>query len=62
LPALWDGQRSCRSNECRKGFSVTTKSAMRVEPYKLNVWLQALFLMASGKKGINFHQLRRALG
>jgi transposase-like protein len=52
----------CRSNECRKDFSVTTTSVMGVEPYKLNVWLQAFFLMASGKKGISFHQLRRALG
>jgi hypothetical protein len=26
---------------------------MGVEPYKLNVWLQAFFLMASGKKGIS---------
>jgi len=29
---------------------------------KLNVWLQALFLMASSKKGISSHQLHRALG
>jgi hypothetical protein len=29
---------------------------------KLNVWLQAFFLMASSKKGISSHQLHRALG
>jgi hypothetical protein len=29
---------------------------------KLNVWLQAFFLMASSKKGVSSHQLHRALG
>src|SRR5258705_13072878 len=29
---------------------------------KLNVWLQAFFLMASSKKGMSSHQLHRALG
>ncbi len=29
---------------------------------KLNVWLQAFFLMSSSKKGISSHQLHRALG
>jgi transposase-like protein len=52
----------CRSKECRKDFSVTTKSVMESSHIKLNVWLQALFLMASSKKGISSHQLHRALG
>lgn len=52
----------CRSKGCRKDFSVTTKSVMESSHIKLNVWLQAFFLMASSKKGISSHQLHRALG
>jgi transposase-like protein len=47
---------------CRKEFSVTTKSVMESRHIKLNVWLQAFFLMASSKKGVSSHQLRRTLG
>jgi transposase-like protein len=52
----------CRTKGCRKDFSVTTKSVMESSHIKLNVWLQAFFLMASSKKGISSHQLHRALG
>ena len=52
----------CRVKECRKDFSVTTKSVMESSHIKLNVWLQAFFLMASSKKGVSSHQLHRALG
>jgi transposase-like protein len=52
----------CGSKECRKDFSVTTKSVMESSHIKLNVWLQAFFLMSSSKKGISSHQLHRALG
>src|SRR6478735_8925191 len=52
----------CQSKECRKDFSVTTKSVMESSHIKLNVWLQAFFLMSSSKKGISSHQLHRALG
>src|ERR1700738_4118256 len=52
----------CRAKECRKDFSVTTKSVMESSHSKLNVWLQAFFLMASSKKGVSSHQLHRALG
>jgi transposase-like protein len=52
----------CRSKECRKDFSVTTKSVMESSHIKLNVWLQAFFLMSSSKKGMSAHQLHRALG
>jgi transposase-like protein len=52
----------CRVKECRKDFSVTTKSVMESSHIKLNVWLQAFFLMTSSKKGISSHQLHRALG
>lgn len=52
----------CSSKECRKDFSVTTKSVMESSHIKLHIWLQAFFLMASSKKGISSHQLHRALG
>jgi transposase-like protein len=52
----------CQPKGCRKDFSVTTKSVMESSHIKLNVWLQAFYLMASSKKGISSHQLHRALG
>jgi transposase-like protein len=52
----------CRSKGCRKDFSVTTKSVMESSHIKLNVWLQAFFLMSSSKKGMSSHQLHRNLG
>ncbi len=52
----------CRVKECRKDFSVTTKSVMESSHIKLNVWLQAFYLMASSKKGISSHQMHRAMG
>lgn len=52
----------CRTKECRKDFSVTTKSVMESSHIKLHIWLQAFFLMASSKKGISSHQIHRALG
>lgn len=51
----------CRTKECRKDFSVTTKSVMESSHIKLHVWLQAFYLMASSKKGISAHQLHRTL-
>lgn len=52
----------CQPKGCRKDFSVTTKSVMESSHIKLNVWLQAFYLMASSKKGVSSHQLHRALG
>lgn len=52
----------CGSKECRKDFSVTTKSVMESSHIKLNVWLQAFYLMSSSKKGVSAHQLHRTLG
>src|SRR5438445_9396134 len=52
----------CAEQTCRMDFSVTTKSVMESSHIKLNVWLQAFFLMASSKKGMSSHQLHRALG
>jgi transposase-like protein len=59
---LKPGVYRCGSKGCRKVFSVTTKSVMESSHIKLNVWLQAFFLMASSKKGMSSYQLHRALG
>jgi transposase-like protein len=52
----------CHSPECRKDFSVTTKTVMESSHIKLNVWLQAFALMTASKKGMSAHQLHRSLG
>ena len=62
FPTKKPGVYRCRAKECRKDFSVTTKSVMESSHIKLNVWLQAFYLMASSKKGVSSHQLHRALG
>jgi transposase-like protein len=56
-PAVW----RCHSTECRKDFSVTTKTVMESSHIKLNIWLQAFALMTASKKGISAHQLHRSL-
>ena len=57
-PGVW----RCRSAECRKDFSVTTKTVMESSHIKLHVWLQAFALMTASKKGMSAHQLHRSLG
>lgn len=57
-PGVW----RCHSKECRKDFSVTTKTVMESSHIKLNVWLQAFALMTASKKGISAHQIHRQLG
>src|SRR3954454_23291425 len=57
-PGVW----RCHSKECRKDFSVTTKTVMESSHIKLNVWLQAFYLMTASKKGMSAHQLHRSLG
>jgi transposase-like protein len=52
----------CHSPECRKDFSVTTKTVMESSHIKLNIWLQAFALMTASKKGVSAHQLHRSLG
>ncbi len=57
-PGVW----RCHSKECRKDFSVTTKTVMEASHIKLNIWLQAFALMTASKKGMSAHQLHRQLG
>ncbi len=47
---------------CRKQFSVTVKTVFEDSHIPLNVWLYAIHLMSSSKKGISAHQLMRNLG
>lgn len=54
------GVYKCR--DCRKPFRVTVGTIFEASHIPLNVWLQAVFLVASSKKGISSNQLHRALG
>jgi transposase-like protein/DNA-directed RNA polymerase subunit RPC12/RpoP len=47
---------------CRKQFSVTVKTVFEDSHIPLHVWLYAIHLMSSSKKGISAHQLMRNLG
>lgn len=47
---------------CRKPFSVKVGTLMEASHIPMRVWLQAMFLMSSSKKGISANQLHRTLG
>lgn len=47
---------------CRKQSRVTVGTVFESSHIKLHVWLQAVFLMCSSKKGISSNQLARVLG
>lgn len=48
--------------QCRKQFTVRQGTIFESSHLPLNVWLQAIFLIAASKKGISSHQLHRMLG
>jgi transposase-like protein len=48
--------------KCRKQFTVRQGTIFESSHVPLNVWLQAIFLIASSKKGISSNQLHRMLG
>ena len=48
--------------DCRKPFTVKVGTIFEASHVAMNVWLQAIYLMASSKKGISTHQLHRTLG
>src|SRR6185312_6940628 len=56
------GRWRCGNPACRKDYTVTTGMVMESSHIKLNVWLQAIHLAASSKKGFSAHQLHRTLG
>lgn len=47
---------------CRKPFTVKVGTIFEASHVKLNLWLQAIYLMAASKKGISSNQLHRTLG
>lgn len=48
--------------ECRKPFTVKVGTVFEASHVPMRHWLQAIFLMASSKKGISTNQLQRMLG
>lgn len=54
------GVRKC--GDCRKPFTVKVGTIFESSHVPLRFWLQAMFLMASSKKGISANQLHRTLG
>jgi transposase-like protein len=54
------GVHKCR--DCRKPYTVKVGTIFESSHIRLNVWLQAIFLIASSKKGISSNQLHRMLG
>ena len=48
--------------ECRKPFTVRVGTIFEDSHVALRLWLQAMFLVASSKKGISANQLHRTLG
>ena len=47
---------------CRKPFTVKVGTVFEASHIKLHIWLQAMHLMSSSKKGISTNQLSRILG
>ncbi len=47
---------------CRKPFTVKIGTIFEASHVKMHLWLQAMFLMCSSKKGISSNQLHRVLG
>lgn len=48
--------------DCYKPFTVKVGTIFEGSHIKLNIWLQAMYLMCSSKKGISSTQLHRTLG
>lgn len=55
-PGLW----KCKG--CREQFSVTVGTVFEGSKIALNIWLQAVYLLCSSKKGMSAKQLERMLG
>jgi transposase-like protein len=48
--------------QCRKPFTVKVGTVFEASHVPMHLWLQAMFLMTSSKKGISSNQLHRTLG
>ena len=51
-----------KCKDCREQFTVTVSTVFERSKIKLNVWLQAMHLVCSSKKGISSKQIERMLG
>jgi transposase-like protein len=51
-----------RCKDCRKHFSVRTKTILSESPIPLHKWLLAIYLMTTARKGISSMQLAKELG
>ena len=51
-----------RCGDCKKQFTVRIVTIFEESKLPLHLWLQAMHLMVSSKKGISSHQLMRILG
>src|SRR4051794_36354454 len=47
---------------CRKPFTVKVGTVFESSHVSMRLWLQAMFLMCSSKKGVSSNQLHRTLG
>ena len=52
----------CKCYVCRKPFAVTVGTVMEASHIPLHVWLQAIHMLCTSKKGISSNQLHRTLG
>lgn len=48
--------------QCRKPFTVKVGTIFEASHVPMHLWLQAMFLMSSSKKGVSSNQLHRTLG
>jgi transposase-like protein len=53
---------STKCYDCRKPFTVKVGTIFESSHIPMRLWLQAIFLIASSKKGISSNQLHRTLG
>ncbi len=54
------GLKKCK--DCGKQFTIRNGTIFEESHIELNLWLQAIYLMTSSKKGISSHQLARTIG
>ena len=55
-PGLW----KCRA--CRKPFTVRMRTIFESSHVPMHIWLQAVYLICSSKKGISTRQIQRTIG
>jgi transposase-like protein len=51
-----------RCGYCKRQFTVTVGTVFESSHVKLNLWLQAVHLLCSSKKGMSTHQIHRTIG